>query len=117
MAAPASAASVWSKPFSFRTRNATLISVPVTPRVVVPPLLPENAMHGGEYGSPGTCLLRSGQLPLTLASAFWICWVVAAVGSLPAVPAVPFVPVFRGLPACGGGGPLSAAVDRTFDGR
>src|SRR4051794_34866937 len=26
-----------------------------TPRVVEPPLPPENWMQGGEYGSPGTC--------------------------------------------------------------
>ena len=30
------------------TRTATLMVSPVTPRDVAPPLLPENAMHGGE---------------------------------------------------------------------
>src|SRR5690606_27928837 len=33
------------------------------PLAVAPPLSPEKAMHGGEYGSPGTCSSRSGQPP------------------------------------------------------
>ena len=75
-------------------------------------------MHGGEYGSPGTCLFLSGQLPFTVASALAICAVVAAVGSFPATPAVPFVAA-AGLPACvaGAGASDEAADEWTFEGR
>ena len=36
------------------TRTDTTILSAVTPRLVAPPLPPENWTHGGEYGSPGT---------------------------------------------------------------
>src|SRR5581483_923828 len=67
--APASAASVCWKPFSFRERKATWISVAVTPLDVAPPLFPLKAMHGGEYGSPGTWSLRSVHALLAAAAA------------------------------------------------
>ena len=42
-------------------RTETRMVSPVTPALVSPPLPPENEMHGGEYGSPGTCSVRSAQ--------------------------------------------------------
>src|SRR5436190_9712123 len=81
--APASSASVCWNPFSLRTRNATWISVGFTPVDVAPPLSPVKEMHGGEYGSPGTWSLRSGQgrTPATLGAPL-----ATLVGAPPAVP-------------------------------
>ncbi len=79
--APASWARVCWKLWSLVRRMLTLIAFAVTPRDVAPPLDPEKAMHGGEYGSPGTCHFWPAH------AAVWPGWT----RPLPAVPARPAV--------------------------
>jgi hypothetical protein len=71
-------------------RKEMLIWVADTPGAVAPPLLPEKATQGGEYGSPGTC---------------WVCVPHAVVfpsgapeAVLPLVTGPPVVPDEPGLP-------------------
>src|SRR5438445_242829 len=59
------------------------------PLLVPPPLLPLNAMHGGEYGSPGTWSLRSEHGFFTAGD----------VDFDPLVPAAPAVPAWPGVPS------------------
>src|SRR5689334_17115632 len=78
--------------------------LPSTPFDVLPPLEPENAVQGGEYGSLGTCSLRSGQPPAEPG---------ATAPSPPAPPAAPSPPLAPSVTSAPSGvvttvsGPLS----------
>ena len=63
LAPPSEARVCWKLSESDVIRYVTLMALPETPADVAPPLLPENAMHGGEYGSPGTCSVCPGHPP------------------------------------------------------
>src|SRR3954468_22990407 len=99
------------------------ISVAVTPCDVAPPLLPLNAMHGGEYGSPGTCRPLQVWTPAAVAPpppppppAALPCagvapgWVDAVDEPPPPLPGPKPVPVSAGADA------LAVVVSGTFDG-
>src|SRR6185437_14395663 len=81
--------------------------LPATPGAVAPPLLPENAMQGGEYGSPGTCCAWPGQPP-DFPSA-WDAAVEPAVLGPPAPPAAPAAPAPPPVPAAPAAPPAALA--------
>src|SRR5580698_3287173 len=98
MSAPPSEARVcWKLSESEVIRYETLMAVGVTPAAVGPPLLPENAMHGGEYGSPDTCSVCPGHDPVfpvagPATAAVLAAAVEARPAAAPAPPAAPAVP-------------------------
>src|SRR5579872_3422772 len=83
-----------------------LIVEPDTPCEVAPPLLPEKATHGGEYGSPGTWSDFPGHGAVAPAPAEATVPGRAAVAE--AWPAVPAVPATAPAPAAPAAAPVVA---------